>query len=136
MVIAYLSLLLLAIGAEESNALFFNRKLDCLVTEWSVWSAPYGFGSIMRERKILRYPQNGGEPCPADLVDEKETGKFIYFIVLSQIKGMSNTYHFFTCRFILALHFININKIHTFTHLLIFNYSNAQTSKTFSAKMH
>ena len=52
---------------------FLFKKTDCLVSEWSQWSAPYGFGTISRERKILRYPTNGGAACPAVLVEVNQT---------------------------------------------------------------
>lgn len=58
------------------NAVLFGDKTDCLVTPWSEWSTPYGFGDISREKKILRYPQGGGEPCPSEsnLVETRRTG--------------------------------------------------------------
>lgn len=55
-----------------SSAFLFDEKMDCLVTEWS---EPYGFGTISRERQVLRYPINGGEPCPDNLLETEETGK-------------------------------------------------------------
>lgn len=54
--------------------LFGNRKIDCLVSQWTDWSEPYGFGTISRERVVLRYPQNGGEACPSELVQTNTTG--------------------------------------------------------------
>lgn len=53
-----------------------DNPKDCLVTQWTHWSQPYGFGSIKRERKILRYPENGGRSCPDDLMQIKETGEY------------------------------------------------------------
>lgn len=41
-----------------SSAFLFDEKMDCQVTEWSEWSDPYGFGTISRERQVLRYPIN------------------------------------------------------------------------------
>lgn len=61
----------------ETRAFVFDRVIDCQVSEWSAWSEPYGFGTILRERKILRYPQNGGVPCPTNLVETTSTGKMI-----------------------------------------------------------
>lgn len=61
---------------DSTDAFLFNKKTDCLVSEWSSWSGPFGFGSVSRERKVLRYPQNGGTQCPTDLTEVKYTGLF------------------------------------------------------------
>lgn len=59
-----------------ASAVLFGGKTDCLVTPWSKWSEPYGFGEISREQKILRHSQGGGEPCPSEseLVQTRRTG--------------------------------------------------------------
>ncbi|XP_060559914.1 thrombospondin type-1 domain-containing protein 7A-like [Ruditapes philippinarum] len=44
--------------------LFWNRKVDCSVSQWSSWSSPTSAGQQTRIRRIMRYPQNGGQPCP------------------------------------------------------------------------
>ncbi|CAG2188321.1 COL12A [Mytilus edulis] len=36
------------------------------MSPWSEWSDVYGFGERRKERVILRYPDNGGKPCPND----------------------------------------------------------------------
>ncbi|CAC5389951.1 unnamed protein product [Mytilus coruscus] len=36
------------------------------MSQWSEWSEVYGFGERSKERVILRYPDNGGKPCPTD----------------------------------------------------------------------
>lgn len=58
-----------------SEAVFFNATADCLVSQWSVWSEPYGFGTVSRHRAILRYPNNGGNACPTDLIETRLTSK-------------------------------------------------------------
>lgn len=47
--------------------LFRKDKVDCLLSQWSQWSDVYGFGARSKERVILRYPDNGGKPCPNDM---------------------------------------------------------------------
>lgn len=71
--------LLLTLCVSGTCGVFFDEITDCLVTEWSEWSEPYGFGTISRERKVLRYPQNGGIQCPTDLKEERETGNFFNY---------------------------------------------------------
>ncbi|XP_071121331.1 cartilage matrix protein-like [Mytilus edulis] len=46
--------------------LFTKEKVDCQLSQWSEWSEVYGFGARSKERVILRYPDNGGKPCPTD----------------------------------------------------------------------
>ena len=62
-----------------SDAFFFTSKLDCLVSQWTEWSEPYGFGQISRNRAILRHPVNGGADCPPDLIDIHFTGMIYGF---------------------------------------------------------
>ena len=57
------------------SILFGNKKIDCLISEWTEWSVPYGIGEIYRERSILRYPRNGGDECPTVLREINETSK-------------------------------------------------------------
>ncbi|GJQ65601.1 hypothetical protein Trydic_g7698 [Trypoxylus dichotomus] len=43
------------------------EPIDCMVTEWSLWSscsATCGSGVIHKQRMIKRQPQNGGKSCP------------------------------------------------------------------------
>ena len=56
----------------ETSGFLFGKK-DCLVSQWTPWSGPLGFGQMTRERKILRYPANGGAACPTELDEEKQT---------------------------------------------------------------
>lgn len=53
---------------------YSSDKSNCTVSAWSVWSDPYGFGTISRERKVLQKNQNGGKPCPLELVQTKRAG--------------------------------------------------------------
>lgn len=68
------AILLLAIYVCGTSSFLLGGKTDCLITEWSAWSEPHGFGEISRDRKILRYPLNGGDPCPKNLKEVQETG--------------------------------------------------------------
>ena len=41
--------------------------VDCQVSEWTPWSVcdkSCGTGVMLRTRKIIRAPQNGGKHCP------------------------------------------------------------------------
>lgn len=51
-----------------------REAADCLVSHWSEWSEPYGFGTISRERVVLRNPQKGGVACPSELEQTQTTG--------------------------------------------------------------
>ena len=81
-----LGLLLLVVCAANiasTDAIFFKTGLDCLVSEWTPWSQPYGFGQISRERKVLRHPTKGGEDCPQNLTDIQYTGMmFLRFCLI------------------------------------------------------
>jgi len=70
-------LLLLVVYNATSDAFLFNRKLNCLVSQWSEWSQPFGFGQLSRERKVLRYPTKGGADCPTNLEDIQYTGTHV-----------------------------------------------------------
>ena len=48
--------------------------LDCIVSEWSVWSNPDDRGVSIRTRTVLRQPIGGGKECP-DL-EETKLGKY------------------------------------------------------------
>ncbi|XP_052264933.1 collagen alpha-1(XIV) chain-like isoform X1 [Dreissena polymorpha] len=50
-----------------------TTPIDCLVSQWTPWSGPLGFGQMTRERTILRLPANGGAACPAQLEEEKQS---------------------------------------------------------------
>lgn len=42
--------------------------VDCQVSEWTPWSEcdkSCGTGVMLRTRKIIRAPQNGGKHCPS-----------------------------------------------------------------------
>ena len=69
-----LFLVVYAAYTATTDAFLFNRPLNCLVSEWSEWSEPFGFGQIARERKVLRYPANGGDACPTNLEEVQYTG--------------------------------------------------------------
>lgn len=71
---SYLLFLLLGLCAGQATAFFFNRRVDCQLSEWTEWSEPYAFGTVKREKKILRYPLEGGTACPTDLTETRETG--------------------------------------------------------------
>jgi len=46
-------------------------KVDCSCSDWTAWDAcdvPCGRGQQHRQRQISRFPQNGGETCPHDLM--------------------------------------------------------------------
>ena len=48
------------------NFLFLEAK-DCKVSSWLQWgdcSAKCGIGFMKRTRRIIQYPENGGESCP------------------------------------------------------------------------
>lgn len=51
----------------SQSFLFTKDKVGCLMSQWSEWSGVYGFGERAKERVILRYPSNGGEPCPTSV---------------------------------------------------------------------
>lgn len=74
-----LLLVCVASVAVSDAVLFPVRVADCIVTQWSQWSELYGLGSRSRERSILRYPENGGQPCPSDLSQTTYTGDVFSF---------------------------------------------------------
>ena len=46
-------------------------KVDCAVSDWVEWSScdrSCGTGQLKRQRQIIRFPRNGGELCPSDLI--------------------------------------------------------------------
>ncbi|XP_060562470.1 uncharacterized protein LOC132722054 isoform X4 [Ruditapes philippinarum] len=49
-----------------------SSKVDCSVTPWSPWSLVNSAGHQTRMRRIMRYPQNGGQPCPS-LTETKDS---------------------------------------------------------------
>ncbi|XP_063398169.1 collagen alpha-1(XII) chain-like [Mytilus trossulus] len=55
--------------------LFSKEKVNCQISQWSEWSEVYGFGARSKERVILRYPDNGGQPCPTDTVITEYTSR-------------------------------------------------------------
>ena len=62
-------------GNRRNRGFLVNNRKDCLMQEWTQWSQPFGFGSVSRERKILRHPEIEGRRCPTDLLQMKETSK-------------------------------------------------------------
>lgn len=73
-------LVCLASVAVSDAVLFPDRVADCVVTQWSEWSETYGLGRSTRGRRILRYPENGGQPCP-DLSQTRFTGDVLLFLL-------------------------------------------------------
>ncbi|CAH1988433.1 unnamed protein product [Acanthoscelides obtectus] len=56
------------------NQNYLDGTVDCMVTEWSEWSpcsASCGRGIKERFRIIKRPAQNGGKPCPRELIRRK-----------------------------------------------------------------
>lgn len=50
------------------------ERIDCMVTEWSLWSscsATCGSGIIQKQRMIKRQPENGGKACPRVLYKKR-----------------------------------------------------------------
>ena len=44
-----------------------SEARDCKVSSWQPWgkcSAKCGIGFMKRTRRIIQFPENGGEPCP------------------------------------------------------------------------
>lgn len=44
-----------------------SKARDCKVSSWQPWgkcSAKCGIGFMKRTRRIIQFPENGGEPCP------------------------------------------------------------------------
>ncbi|XP_060575103.1 integrin alpha-D-like [Ruditapes philippinarum] len=60
----YLKIVLCICFISTSKASFFDRKVSCMVTNWSPWSSPDENGQRIRTCRILRLPANGGLPCP------------------------------------------------------------------------
>ncbi|VDI34916.1 Hypothetical predicted protein [Mytilus galloprovincialis] len=50
----------------SQSFIFTKDKVDCLISQWSEWSQINEFGEHSKQRVILRYPDNGGMPCPTD----------------------------------------------------------------------
>ncbi|XP_045157958.2 collagen alpha-5(VI) chain-like [Mercenaria mercenaria] len=53
---------LIFFGVTAVQAFLFNK--DCLVTSWSNWSETNSNGIQTRTRQIMRFPSEGGQPCP------------------------------------------------------------------------
>ncbi|XP_053395018.1 uncharacterized protein LOC123524270 [Mercenaria mercenaria] len=59
---------LIFFGVPAVQTFLFSK--DCLVTQWSNWSETNSYGIQTRTRQVMRYPSDGGQPCPA-VVEEQ-----------------------------------------------------------------
>lgn len=73
------AVLLMAICSD--GFIFTKKKVDCLVSKWSMWSEVYGFGVRSKERVILRYPDNGGKACPTNTTILHYSRKQLLFLL-------------------------------------------------------
>ncbi|VDI73894.1 Hypothetical predicted protein [Mytilus galloprovincialis] len=76
----------------SQSFLFTKDKVDCLISPWSEWSQINEFGEHSKQRVILRYPDNGGMPCPTDTEFNEVAPKVD--CLMSQWSGWSEVYGF------------------------------------------
>ncbi|XP_053395022.1 uncharacterized protein LOC128555736 [Mercenaria mercenaria] len=55
-------IMLIFFGVTAVQPFLFNK--GCLVTSWSNWSETNSYGIQTRTRQIMRFPSDGGQPCP------------------------------------------------------------------------
>ncbi|XP_076115663.1 uncharacterized protein LOC143083278 [Mytilus galloprovincialis] len=76
----------------SQSFIFTKDKVDCLISQWSEWSQINEFGEHSKQRVILRYPDNGGMPCPTDTEFNEVAPKVD--CLMSQWSGWSEVYGF------------------------------------------
>lgn len=62
---------------QQFSAWWISGNRDCLVTEWTAWSEPFGFGQISREKRVLRWATGFGQACPTELREVIYNSKLI-----------------------------------------------------------
>lgn len=78
--------IILAFTCGSSQSFLFTKdKVDCLMSQWGEWSEVFGFGARSKERVILRYPDNGGKPCPNDTEIMERTCKLHAFVIIRSL---------------------------------------------------
>lgn len=78
--------IILAFTCGSSQSFLFTKdKVDCLMSQWGEWSEVFGFGARSKERVILRYPDNGGKPCPNDTEITERTCKLHAFVIIRSL---------------------------------------------------
>lgn len=61
--------------------LISDTKRDCMVSDWSPW-IEFGVKEVVRDRKILGYPSNGGAACPSNLEERHSVGEYNAFLFI------------------------------------------------------